>query len=105
MRISDWSSDVCSSDLEAFDGELGSAVGGGAHEAERAAHRGEVEDVSAALAAHDRQYRAGDAEAAEDVGGELPLDGGGRQLLEEAELAVAGIVHQHVAERKLVEVG
>src|SRR3546814_12432202 len=28
--------------------------------------------------------------------GELPLDGGGRQLLEEAELAVAGIVHQHV---------
>src|SRR3546814_16145856 len=52
--------------------------------------------VAAALAPQDWRHGAGYVECAEDVGGELPLDLAGLVLREEAELAVAGVFHQHV---------
>src|SRR3546814_11719792 len=71
---------------EALDGELRRAVGRGPQEAERAAHRRQVEDVPAALTAQNRQHGARDMKGAEAVEGELPLDLAWRVLIEEAEL-------------------
>src|SRR3546814_3132709 len=45
MRISDWSSDVCSSDLHAFDGEVGQAEG-----------RGDILDLAAFLDQADKAF-------------------------------------------------
>src|SRR3546814_13607041 len=70
---------------EALDGELRRAVGRSPQEAERAAHRRQVEAVPAALTAQNRQHGARDMKGAEAVDGELPLDLAWLDLLEEAE--------------------
>src|SRR3546814_5307555 len=67
MRISDWSSDVCSSDLRAFSLPIGSPrqhdVTAAGEKAGQAVER---------LAAHDHRRAAGDALEMPKVGGEVP---------------------------------
>ncbi|MNX96141.1 hypothetical protein D3C86_1284430 [compost metagenome] len=52
--------------------------------------------MTATLASHVRQYRAGDVEHAEHVGGEQALGFAGAGLFHRAQHAEAGIVDQHV---------
>src|SRR3546814_19247386 len=89
MRISDWSSDVCSSDLDALDGVLG--VGGGAHQLD---HR-KLRNGEALRSAFDDQRRD-DGEGERNLDDELgaaTLDRG--QLDGAADLLDVGAHHVH----------
>ena len=63
---------------------------------DHAGHGADVDDVTRALPAHDRQHGAGEVRHAIEVGGELPLDVGCGHLLEIAEEAVARVIDQDV---------
>src|SRR3546814_2413976 len=81
MRISDWSSDVCSSDL--------------GHAADRAG-TGYPNDAAGAARAHRRQQRLGQQHRAEQIGREHLLPRVVGELLDAADAGDAGVVHQHV---------
>src|SRR3546814_7346821 len=73
MRISDWSSDVCSSDLAVAGGEVHPPVGGARIVAQRLLHHAHGLDELAPVG-HRQQAQAADAVADRDlVGGLLPV--------------------------------
>ena len=61
-----------------------------------AADRGHLDDVAAALLAQVRQRRLGDPQGAEQVGLQLVAGVGLAELLDHAEVAVAGVVDHDV---------
>ena len=67
-----------------------------------AADRRHLDDVPAALRAQERQRRLGDPQRAEHVRLDLGARVGLGQLLDEAELAVAGVVHHDVEAAEVV---
>ncbi len=81
---------------EALHGVFGGRVIARAREAAEARHRGDVDDVAAPLPAHHGQHGARHGEEAEDVGLELGADLLRHALLDGGQVAVAGVVHQHV---------
>jgi hypothetical protein len=89
----------------AVDGELRGGIGAGVRRSGQAGHRGDGDDVSRALTAHDRQHRAGDAHGTEHAHRELALDLLGRELLEQARLEARGVVDQHVHGAEAVDSG
>src|SRR3546814_7549841 len=109
MRISDWSSDVCSSDLQAFAVERGAAGGGAEQEAARAHVAGLPGGVADALEAEHRvvdverqqlQVVGAVAGGAGEPAGECA--GLGDAFLQHLARRVLAVVHQLVSVDRLV---
>ncbi|MNL08642.1 hypothetical protein D3C87_1293700 [compost metagenome] len=83
--------------------KLGGTVDAPAHVGLITANRRDVDDVTATLATHVRQYRAGDVEHAEHVGGKQALGFAGAGLFHRAQHAETGIVDQHVNPAKTLD--
>ena len=96
-------------DLEAqrlhppLDAELGGGVGGAEGLAGDAGGRADRDDRARTLPAHHGQHRACHVHRPDQIGGQLPLDLLGRQLLEEAGIEVAGVVDEHVDAAEALE--
>ncbi len=71
-------------------------VGGQAGEGRPAGERGDVQDQPAALRAHHRQHQPGEPPGADDQGLQLVAELVVADLLDGAEHAVPGVVHQDV---------
>ena len=87
----------------AVDAELRRGVGGAVLEAGEPGGRGDRDDVSGALLAHDRQDGAGDVHRADEARGDLPVHLLGRELLEEAGVEAGGVVDEHVDAAEAVD--
>ncbi|MNS73536.1 hypothetical protein D3C72_1069790 [compost metagenome] len=81
---------------DAFQRELAAAVPGDARQGDEAAHGGDVEDVAAAARAHVRQHGLDQRGRTEHVHFELMAQFVQRGFFEDAFVAVAGVVDQHV---------
>src|SRR3546814_8262859 len=94
MRISDWSSDVCSSDLFLGDREIERAVGPGEATAER---RSAFEDQ--AHRAHEEKFAVFDPVGARDFHGAaglgIPQHGAGAELRMELRQAESRAIERH----------
>jgi hypothetical protein len=74
---------------------LGRVIEAAPREGELAAHRADVHDLSPSLVAHSGQHQLRQPHEAEHVRVELAAHLLGRDLLDRAALAVAGIVDEH----------
>jgi len=81
---------------QALHRELGGVVIAAAGEADQPTDGGKVDDAPLAPGAHARQHRLGHGDEPEHIGLEHGPDFGVLALLDGGEIAVAGIVHQHV---------
>ncbi len=73
-----------------------SRVIAGAGEAAEPRDRRDIDDVTTFLLAHDRQHGARHGEKAEHIGLELRPDCLGLTFFDRREIAIAGVVHEHV---------
>ena len=71
-------------------------VGAESRMADAPAYRRHLEDVAGALLAHDRHHRPGEVHHPEEIGFHLVVEIGSVHLLERHQMAIAGIVHQHI---------
>jgi hypothetical protein len=88
---------------EADHRELGRRVHAPAVGTAVAADRGDIENPPGSLCPHEGQHRTGHVHQSEQICVELGADFVGGGLLERAELAVPGVVHQHVDTSKRAE--
>jgi hypothetical protein len=79
-----------------FQRPLGGVVDAQAGEGDDAREAGYLQDVPAALLAEQRDGRLGDPQGAEQVGLDLAAHLGFGQLLDESEMAIAGVIDHHI---------
>ena len=86
---------------QAFDGEFGGVVVAGAGKADEAADGADIHHVAGAAGAHAGQRRLGHGDEAEHVGFEHGAYFGILAFLDGGQVAVAGVVHEHVQAAEL----